>query len=300
MYSNRNLLDYAIMARPLRIEYEGALYHITSRGNARADIFLADEDRHLFLDVLSSVVARHNWICHAYCLMPNHYHLLIETPLPNLSRGMQLLNGIYTQKFNRQHRRSGHVFQGRFKAILVEKESHLLELARYVVLNPVRAKMVRSACDWPWSSYRATSGQTTAPKFLSTDWLLSQFDTDRIRAIAAYRRFVSQGQGLDVWESLRAGSLPGSDSFIESMRPLLLDTPLDPNVLRRERDAARPSLRELFSNMSDKTTRDECIYKAIRCYHYKLREVGDHLGLHFSTVSVIANQQAKRDSNIKA
>ena len=263
------------MARSLRIEYEGALYHITSRGNARENIFLADEDRPQFLDVLSSVVSRHDWICHAYCLMPNHYHLLIETPSPNLSRGMQLLNGIYTQKFNRQHKRCGHVFQGRFKAILVEKESHLLELARYVVLNPVRANMVRTARDWPWSNYRATGGQVEAPGFLATDWTLSQFDADRIRAIAAYRQFVSQGQGLDVWDGLRAGSLLGSDSFIERMRPLLLDAPLDLNVLRRERDAARPSLEKLFSDIPDKTTRDKCIYEAIRSHHYKLREVGN-------------------------
>jgi len=137
------------MARPLRIEYEGALYHITTRGNARAAIFLADEDRNLFLKTLSEVPIRYGWICHAYCLMPNHYHLLVETPSPNLSRGMQLLNGIYTQEFNRQHKRSGHLFQGRFKAILVEKESHLLELARYIVLNPVRAGMVTSIDDWP-------------------------------------------------------------------------------------------------------------------------------------------------------
>ena len=128
------------MTRPLRIEYEGAVYHVTSRGNARASIFTDDDDRTFFIEILSKVVTRSDWICHAYCLMTNHYHLLIETPSPNLSRGMQLLNGIYTQKFNRQHKRSGHVFQGRFKAILVEKESHLLELARYVVLNTPERK----------------------------------------------------------------------------------------------------------------------------------------------------------------
>jgi REP element-mobilizing transposase RayT len=110
------------------------------------------------LRFLGDVVARYGWICHAYCLMTNHYHLLIETPEANLSRGMHLLNGVYTQWFNRRHRRVGHLLQGRFKAILVEKERHLLELARYIVLNPVRAKMVRSVRDWPWSSYRAMSG----------------------------------------------------------------------------------------------------------------------------------------------
>ena len=130
------------MARPLRIEYPGAVYHITSRGNARADIFLMDDDRQVFLDILGNTVEKYNWLCHAFCLLDNHYHLLIETPDPNLSLGMRQLNGVYTQTFNRTHDRVGHVFQGRYKAILVEKESHLLELCRYVVLNPVRAKMV--------------------------------------------------------------------------------------------------------------------------------------------------------------
>ena len=281
------------MARPLRIEYEGAVYHITSRGNARADIFVTDDDRRLFIETLGKVVSRYGWTCHAYCLMSNHYHLLIETPSPNLSRGMQLLNGIYTQRFNREHKRTGHVFQGRFKAILVEKESHLLELTRYVALNPVRANMVRSAREWPWSSYRATVGQVAAPDFLTLDWTLSQFGSERARAIRAYRVFVSQGLGLEVWNGLRGGSLLGSDTFVENMRARLNASPLDPNVLRRERDAARPSLGELFSRVSDKKTRDECIHEAIRHHHYKLREVGDHIGLHFSTVSVIANRVAE-------
>lgn len=281
------------MARPLRIEYEGALYHITSRGNAGGKIFLADKDRLSFLDVLGGVVSRFRWICHAYCLMSNHYHLLIETPSANLSRGMQFLNGVYTQRFNRRHRRSGHVFQGRFKAILVEKESHLLELARYVVLNPIRAKIVRSARDWPWSSYRATSGQVEAPKFLAIDWILSQFDAKRDLAIRAYRRFVAQGRGVDAWNDLRAGSLLGGDVFIEQMRPLLHDAPLDPNILRRERDAARPSLTQLFPDISEKATRDERIHEAVLCHHYKLREVAEYTGLHFSTISVIAKREAE-------
>ncbi len=130
------------MARPLRIEYSGAVYHVTSRGNARSDIFHSDHNREEFLFILDTVVRRFNWLCHAYCLMDNHYHLLIETPDGNLSLGMRQLNGIYTQKYNYLHGKTGHVFQGRYKAILVDKESYLLELSRYVVLNPVRAKMI--------------------------------------------------------------------------------------------------------------------------------------------------------------
>src|SRR5262245_61850059 len=138
------------MARPLRIEYPGALYHITTRGNARRGIFKDDRDRLLFLDILHRVSDRYHWHCHAYCLMDNHYHLVVETPDANLALGMRQLNGIYTQAYNRRHRRTGHLFQGRYKAILVEKESHLLEVCRYVVLNPVRAKAVDHLGRWKW------------------------------------------------------------------------------------------------------------------------------------------------------
>ena len=136
------------MSRPLRIEFPGALYHLTSRGDGRDDIYLTDDDRVLFLSVLGQACERFNWECHSYCLMTNHYHLMIETPDGNLSQGMRQLNGVYTQRFNQQHQRVGHVFQGRYKSILVQKESYLLELSRYIVLNPVRAGMVVKAENW--------------------------------------------------------------------------------------------------------------------------------------------------------
>ena len=282
------------MARPLRLEYEGAVYHVTSRGNAQADIFLDDGDRARFLQTLGDVVARYGWICHAYCLMTNHYHLLIETPQANLSCGMQLLNGVYTQWFNRQHGRVGHLLQGRYKAILVEKESHLLELARYIVLNPVRAKMARSVRDWPWSSYRATSGQADGPEFLAIDWVLSQFDPDPVSAVSAYRQFVQQGRGVNVWEELKAGAFLGTAAFVRQLEPLLKEQPLDPEIRRRERFAARPSLEELFVGVSDKATRNERIHEAVRVHRYTLREVGDFLGLHVSTISVIAKRVGEK------
>jgi len=226
--------------------------------------------------------------------MTNHYHLLIETPGANLSRGMHLLNGVYTQWFNRQHGRVGHLLQGRYKAILVEKESHLLELARYIVLNPVRAKMVRSVRDWPWSSYRATSSQTNIPEFLAIDWVLSQFDSDPASAVRAYRRFVQQGRGINVWKELRAGAFLGTDAFVKQLEPLLKEQPVDPEIRRRERFAARPSLKELFADVSNKSTRNERIHQAVRVHRYTLREVGDFLGLHFSTISVIAKHVGEK------
>ncbi len=147
----------------------------TSRGDRREDIYLNDADRQRWLDLLGEVCVRHNWLCHTYCLMDNHFHIVIETVDGNLSAGMRQLNGVYTQWHNRTHGRVGHVFQGRFKAIIVQRESYLLELARYVVLNPVRAGMCAVPEQWPWSSYRAMVGQAHRPNWLHTEWLLAQF-----------------------------------------------------------------------------------------------------------------------------
>ena len=197
-----------------------------------------------------------------------HYHLLIETPEANLSRGMRHLNGVYTQAFNRRHMRTGHVLQGRFKAILVEKESHLLELAQYVVLNLVRARAVRSARDWAWSSYRATAGMADAPDFLTTSWILAQFHRSPRRAIELYRGFVKQGRGVDAWAELRGGILLGSDEFVDKLKPLLSDYEALKEVPRRERLATRPSLDELFSKVRDKKARDQQIHAATRVHEY--------------------------------
>lgn len=163
------------MARPLRLEFSGALYHVMARGNRRAPIYLDDTDFTQFLTGLGKVCERYNWLTHAYCLMHNHYHLLIETPDGNLSRGMRQLNGVYSQRFNRRHGTSGHLFQGRYKAILVQKGSYLLELSRYIVLNPVRARIAPAVQDWRWSSYLETVGRVEPPEWLETDWLLAQF-----------------------------------------------------------------------------------------------------------------------------
>ena len=192
------------MARPLRIEFAGALYHVTSRGDRQEDIYLHETDRAAFLDILAKVCDRFNWVVHAYCLMSNHYHLLIETPDANLSKGMRQLNGVYTQRFNHSNERVGHVFQGRYKAILVQKESYLLELARYIVLNPVRAQMVRAAKDWPWSSYRATAGFKKNEKWLTVDWLLASFSSKKSIAVKHFREFVSGGRNQPApWEELK-------------------------------------------------------------------------------------------------
>ena len=209
------------MSRPLRPEFPDAVWHVTCRGNERREVFRDDGDRERFLSILGRTVSLFRWRLHAFVLMGNHYHLLVETPEPTLSRGMRQLNGVYTQSFNRAHERVGHLFQGRFKAILVEKEAHLLELCRYVVLNPVRARMVPAAKAWPWSSYRATAGLMEAPDWLETGWTLEQLGTSRRSAVAAYRRFVAEGTLEDYrpWENLRGQIYLGSEKFRkESLR----------------------------------------------------------------------------------
>ena len=184
------------MARPLRLEFEGAVYHVMSRGHEKGRIFTDDADRALFLDGLRRVVEEKKWLVHAYCLMTNHVHLLVETPAGNLSAGMHAVNGSYSQAYNRRHSRKGHLLEGRYHAILVEKESYLLELMRYVVLNPVRARLVKALGDYPWSSYRATVGDAPSPAWLETEWTLAQFGKNRRSARDAYRRFVLEGKGL--------------------------------------------------------------------------------------------------------
>jgi len=157
------------MARPLRLELENGLYHVTSRGDRREDIYVDDKDRIEWLKIFGASCQRYNWRCHAYCLMDNHCHIVIETAEPNLSRGMRHLNGVYTQAYNRRHNRVGHVFQGRFKGMLVDKDDYLLELSRYVVLNLTRAKMTKTIYAWRWSSYRAMLGKSAVPIWLETD-----------------------------------------------------------------------------------------------------------------------------------
>jgi len=191
------------MSRPLRLEYPGALYHVTTRGNAQADIFIDDADREKFLLLLKDEVIQQGWVCYAWCLMDNHYHFLMETPEANLARGMQRLNGRYTQCFNRSHGRVGHIFQGRYKAILVEKESHLLELCRYIVLNPVRAGMVDDVRQWRWSSYNDMQS-SQGLSWLAIDRVLELFSMSQGKAIRHYHAFVADKMGATrPWDQLR-------------------------------------------------------------------------------------------------
>jgi len=290
------------MARPLRIEYEGAVYHVTSRGNARQDIFLDDKDRADFLASLSHIVERFDWLCHAYCLMNNHYHLLIETPRANLSQGMQLLNSMLSQRFNRRHKRVGHALQGRFKGILVEKESHLLELARYIVLNPVRAMAVEQPGDYTWSSYRGTVGDAQPESSLTVEWILSQFGKNSSQAHSAYRQFVAEGQGVSVWDALRGGMLLGSDEFVEQMKESLAQRTLDIDIVRHQRFPDQRSLENIFEDVGgDQDLRNQRIHEAVYQDGYTLSAIGKHIGLHPASLSRIVKhvEQELRDARYK-
>jgi REP element-mobilizing transposase RayT len=273
------------MARPLRIQFPGALYHLTARGNARASIYSDDRDRRLFLDVLGEVVERYLWRCHAYCLMPNHYHLVVDTPHANLSRGMRHLNGIYTQRYNRRHGHVGHVFQGRFKGILVERESHLVELARYVVLNPVRAGIVGAPEDYVWSSLRAALGLAPAPSWLTLESLVPSFGTG-----ARYLEFVREGIGAaSPWMALR-GSFLGSDAFTERIGSRLQGVADEREIPRSERFASRQSLNVLFPPevVGDRSRRNARIRELGYSRLYTQAEIAQHLGLHYSTISKLS------------
>jgi REP-associated tyrosine transposase len=277
------------MARPLRIEFSGALYHVTSRGNARQPIFLDDRDRSFFLNRLGEVVRSHEWQCHSYCLMPNHYHLLVETPEPNLSRGMRRLNGRYSQRFNRRHDRVGHVLQGRFHAVLVERETHLLELARYIVLNPVRAGLVASADEYPWSSLRATLGLDPAPTWLEADQMLGRFGSR-----ARYRAFVLEGVTAgSPWSALR-GVVLGSDEFVQRLAHRIDRRSLEPEFSRSERLVHRETLESAFPAIliADRARRNARIRELAGSGRYTAAEIGRHLGLHYSTVSRILAESA--------
>ncbi len=289
------------MARALRIEYAGAVYHVTSRGNEKKSIFLDNKDRILFLEILKEVTERFRWLCHAYCLMDNHYHLLIETPEGNLSKGMKHLNGKYTQAFNRKNERVGHLFQGRYKAVLIEKESHLLEVARYVVLNPVRAKVVENPSNWKWSSYNATAGFCKRPAYLTVDWVLSRFGKEEKTAQKRYREFINAGiNKTDIWKDVKGKMVLGRADFVNKFKEFLKGKRNLKDIPKIQRFVDRPDLSELFTKRMIKTRekRDNIIIESVIRYGYDQAEVARYLNIHYSTVSKIIKRK-RENSRIK-
>jgi REP element-mobilizing transposase RayT len=270
------------MTRPLRLEYPGALYHVTSRGDRKAAIFRDDTDRAVWLQTLGETCAQYQFVIHAFCQMGNHYHLLLETLEGKLARGMRELNGIYSQYFNRRHQLVGHVFQGRYQAILIEKHRYLREVARYVVLNPVRAKLVRRPEDWPWSSYNYTCSDIPAPAWLDTNWLLATFSTQAHEAVEAYRRFVLEGIGITspLKQTYRQLIL-GGDEFIAKLQSPP-ETVNISGISRLQRSSVVPALAAYQQKYPD---RDTAMAEAYRSHAYSLREIANHFGVSHTTAS---------------
>lgn len=275
------------MSRPIRIEFPGAIYHVTSRGQEGKKIFIDDEDRRFFLDWLARIAQRFHWQCHAFCLLDDHYHLVLETRDANLSAGMRELNGSFTQRYNRRHDAQGPVMQGRFKAILLERETSLLPVCRHVVLNPVRLKLVRQPEKYPWSSYRSSSGLDAPIVGMGYDWLWAQFGKRPKKVFERYQEYVKEGIKLEApWGQVQRQILLGSEAFVQEMQgKMSIDAKVKPKPVR-------PTLKKLFARVKNKDARNEAIRKANREHLYRLHEIGDFIGLHLSTVSKIANSSA--------
>ena len=278
------------MSRPLRLEFPNALYHVTSRGDRRENIYEDDDDRLRFLEILETVVVDYNWLCHGYCLMDNHYHFIIETLDGNLSKGMRQLNGVYTQTSNRRHGRSGHLFQGRYKAILVDKDRYLLELSRYVVLNPLRAKgMVNRLEDWPWSSYLAMIKNTPRPEWLTTDWVLSLLGKQRRAAMERYRQFVLEGvqHQPEIWSNLKGQIYLGDEAFVTEMQKRIGREKDDLNIPKQQKRPIAKPLPEIAAQYTDRNTAIIATYKTGA---YSQREIGDFYQLHPTTIGAIVRK----------
>lgn len=286
------------MTRPLRIEYPGALYHITARGNNQEPIFHCDEDRKLLLTILATTIRTHNWICHAYCLMNNHYHLCLETPEANLSIGMRDLNGIYAQSINKRYQTIGHIFQDRFNSFLIEKEAYLLNVVSYIVLNPVRAKLVVDPKDWIWSNYRATAGLGKSPSWLETNWTRKLFSKNQLESTTKYQAFVlSQNNEVSPFEKIQEGKILGSPQFIHKVWEENQETDKITEVPKPERTIGRPSLEDIFVDISDKEARNDAIRFAKRACGYPVTEIARHLNLSQTLVSLIYRDKIDHHGN---
>lgn len=280
------------MSRPLRLEFPGALYHVTARGDRLEDIFENDQDRRELLEIVGRALERFEARCLAYCLMPNHYHFVLETRQANLSRLMRQVNGVYTQRFNRRHAKVGHLFQGRFKAILVDRDAYQLEVCRYVDLNPVRGRLVKRPQDWPWSSYRAHVGLGARPAWLDSAVLLRQLAQGEAAGRRRYAEFVAQGRGVKLWDEGLSGQIYlGDERFVEKMQAKGESRDTAREIPRAQR---RGKPRPLDDYLSHRGGRDEGIMQAYREGGYTQTAIARALGLSVSRISrVIRAREAK-------
>jgi REP element-mobilizing transposase RayT len=278
------------MARPLRIEFPGAIYHVTSRGDRRDPIFVDDVDRAALLAVLAQATQRFDAQVLAYCLMGNHYHLVLHTRQANLSLFMRHLNGVYTQRYNRRHGKVGHVFQGRFKAILVDRDAYLLALCRYVELNPVRAGLAAAAADWAWSSYAAHAGLRETPEWLDTVGLHGHLlgrpargAADHRQAAKRYAALVASAPDLQIWHTgLHQQIYLGDEQFVERMQALMAAARMDDrDIPKPQRLPAKP----LQEWLAQAASREEGLHRAHTQGGLSMTAIAAALGLSVSRVS---------------
>jgi putative transposase len=286
------------MSRPLRIEFPGAVYHVTSRGDRREPIFIDDADRGALLSVVAQGMERFDAQMLAYCLMGNHYHFVVHTRQANLSLLMRQINGVYTQAFNRRHGKVGHLFQGRFKAILVDRDAYLLEVCRYVELNPVRACMVDAPDAWHWSSYRAHVGQVESPAWLDTDGLhgyllgrAPQSAADHRRASRKYAGLVAAGRDVRLWDgALQQQIYLGDETFVERMQsqaePRRVAARDVPSPQRR-----RPGTLQQWLDACE--SREEALLRAHTEGALSMTSMAQELGLSVSRVSRLIGRAEK-------
>lgn len=275
------------MARTPRIRFRGAIYHVYLRGVRKTRIFIDDVDRRKFLKILAAAIEKYGCLCFVYCLMGNHYHLVIQTPRNNISRFMQYLDSQYATFFNRRHRYTGHVYEGRFNSPVIEDGRYLGTSIAYVARNPVEAKLVKNAADWKWSSFRATVGKCACPKFLTLDWLSRVFEAE---SLAASRRLFSIAVHTDDGQiELEDAVIHGSAEFRKHVRKVIGATLYKARLPRSLRAVAQPPLEELFAGIKRRERRSHII-RAHVVHGYLLSEIARYLDLHPTTVSRIVNR----------
>ena len=290
------------MARQLRINYPGAFYHVTSRGNERKAVFKSKRDREKFLEYLETATLRYDAVVHVYCLMDNHYHLLLKTPSGNLPQIMRHINGAYTTYFNVKRGRSGHLFQGRYKAILVDADEYAKELSRYIHLNPVRAKMVERPEEYKWSSYQDYTGARKPQEWLNRDFILGNFGSKFLVAEREYRKFVSSLEGKEYESPLKevfASTILGDTGFIEYVKKSFVkDKEADKQIPATKALMEKASLEEILKCVDrefseGRLSRDVKQYLCHRYTSERLKKIGEQFKVSESAVSHAVRRASK-------
>jgi len=298
------------MSRPLRIEYPGAFYHVINRGLERREIFKHPKDYEYFLDLLSHIYEKYGVIVYAYCLMPNHYHLYLQTPQGNLSKAMRQVDGNFTQKFNKRYSRVGPLFQGRYKAVLVDQDSYSLELSKYIHLNPVKAKIVEKPEEYQFSSYSSYIGKTKPLDFLITTFILSQYHKSKKRAVKEFKAFTLQTEPepwkpeTDTFKAL----IMGDSDFVTNIQDQYISKKVDSEISGLENAKKQITSVQIEAEiaklkLNNKLSKKLNLYALKKYSQLSLRDIGQRIdGLHYSTVSHKINRllhQAEKENNIK-